>query len=327
VLFCANSWFLNHPGRGSKPLWIDDLRRNSFACNSLTLVCPAILLNLKFLRPRYPRGGGGYLAITLFLASCVHAPAQATDETLAQALHGTQASAVVLDARTGTVLASAGALRRGAPGSTLKPLLLQYALEHSIVRPETEVYCRRNLHIGGRALPCTHPANQPVFTAESALAESCNTWFAEMARRYSGPELEAALQLTHLPHASMSAATVEQRQLAVLGLNGVTASPLELARAYRELLDHLPPNGPVARGLKESVDYGMANPAAVSGVPILGKTGTASDPGEAWTHGWFAGAIPGRFVLVVYVPHGDGGTAARLAQAFFRTAAQEGKTR
>jgi cell division protein FtsI/penicillin-binding protein 2 len=83
----------------------------------------------------------------------------------------------------------------------------------------------------------------------------------------------------------------------------------------------------VARGLEDSVKFGMADPAAVPGVRILGKTGTASDPGEAWTHGWFAGAIPGRFVLVVYVPHGDGGTAARLAQRFFAAIASEGQAR
>jgi cell division protein FtsI/penicillin-binding protein 2 len=270
------------------------------------------------------------LAATLLLANPIFADSQAAAlpiaDVLAQALRGTQASAVVLDPRTGAVIALIGAPRRGEPGSTLKPVLLEYALEHGIVRPETEVYCRRNLHIAGRALPCTHPANMPVFTAESALAESCNTWFAEMARRFSGPQLEAALQASHLPHASLSASDVAQRQLAVLGLSGVTASPLELARAYRDLLAHLPPDGPVARGLRESVDYGMANPAAVSGVAILGKTGTAGDPGQAWTHGWFAGALPGRVIVVIYVPHGDGGTAARLAQRFFRTVANQEKS-
>jgi cell division protein FtsI/penicillin-binding protein 2 len=266
----------------------------------------------------------GLLGTTVLLASCVHGRASPVAEALSQALRGTQASAVVLDSQTGAVLAAVGESRRGAPGSVIKPLLLAYALEHDIVRPEMEVYCHRNLHIGGRALPCTHPADLPVFTAESALAESCNTWFAEMARRFSGPELKAALREAHLPHAAMDAANVERRQLAVLGLDGVTASPLELARAYRDLIERMPAAGPVARGLAESVDYGMANPAAVTGVTILGKTGTASDPGQAWTHGWFAGAIPRRFVIVVYVPHGDGGTAARLAQRFFQMVAGEG---
>jgi cell division protein FtsI/penicillin-binding protein 2 len=274
------------------------------------------------------------------------ARAMPVGEALGQALRQTQASAVVLDWTTGRVLATAGARGRGdiesglgssapesglgsglesAVGSAVKPLLLEYALEHGIVSAQTEVYCRRNLHVGARALPCTHPADDPVFTAERALAESCNTWFAAMARRFTGPELEAALREAGLPHAAMNAADAEKRQLAVLGLAGVTASPLELARAYAGLLRRAPPDGPVMRGLEDSVKFGMADAAAVKGVRILGKTGTASDGGEAWTHGWFAGAIPGRLVLVVYVPHGDGGTAARLAQRFFQAVATEGK--
>lgn len=267
------------------------------------------------------------LVAAVFFAGCVPARAVPVADALLQALRGTQASAVVLDLRTGAVLASAGEPRRGAPGSAIKPLLLEYALEHNIVRAETQVYCRRNLHVGGRALPCTHPVDHPVFTAERALAESCNTWFAEMARRFSGPELEAALQATHLPHKPIGAANVEQRQLAVLGLRGVSASLLELARAYRDLLERAPPTGPVVRGLEDSVNFGMANPAAVSGVAILGKTGTASEAGEAWTHGWFAGAMPGRLLIVVYVPYGDGGTAARLAQRFFQAVSSEGQPR
>jgi cell division protein FtsI/penicillin-binding protein 2 len=268
-----------------------------------------------------------WMSLAALSCACVSASASSAGDSLALALRQTQASGVVVDMKTGMVIASEGMSRRGAPGSTIKPLLLEYALEHSIVRPETEVYCHRNLHVGGRALPCTHPADHPVFIAESALAESCNTWFAEMARRFSGTELEAALQATFLPHKTMAGANVEQRQLAVLGLDGVSTSPIELARAYRDLLQRAPRTGPVVRGLEGSVNYGMANPAAISGVTILGKTGTASNAGEPWTHGWFAGAMPGRFVVVVYVPHGDGGTAARLAQTFFRAMSGEGKSR
>jgi cell division protein FtsI/penicillin-binding protein 2 len=270
------------------------------------------------------------VALLMAAALCVEGcPGQAAsvDTALSRALRGTQATAVVLDAQTGTVLASSGVSRHGLPGSTIKPLLLEYALEHGIVRPETEVYCRRNLHIGNRSLPCTHPADHPVFTAESALAASCNTWFAAMGRRFTGAALEAALSEAHLVHSSFVTATTEQRQLAVLGLAGGTVTPLELGRAYRDLLQRLPANGPVASGLRDSVSYGMASAANVAGMNIVGKTGTASDPGEAWTHGWFAGAIPGRLILVVYVPHGDGGTAATLAQKFFQATAAEGHAR
>ncbi len=236
-------------------------------------------------------------------------------KALAEALRGTRASGVVLDLKTGAVLASIGPDRRGAPGSVLKPLWLAYALEHAIVRPETAVYCRRNLRIGGRALPCTHPADQTVFTAETALAESCNAWFAELGRRYTNAQLEAAMQAANVSHVSLKEATAEQRELAVLGLYGTSVSSLELARAYRELLQGAPPDGPVMRGLRGSVRYGMANPAGVLGQDILGKTGTASNPGESWTH-----------VVVISVPHGDGGTAARLARTYFVAVTAEGKS-
>jgi cell division protein FtsI/penicillin-binding protein 2 len=256
------------------------------------------------------------LSLLIFLASSLHAQQFPLADALLRTLNGTQASAVVLDQATGAVLAQVGKQRSTLPGSAIKPLLLEYALEHGVVRADTEVYCRRNLKIAGRALPCTHPADHPVFTAERALAESCNLWFAEMGRRFTGEELDAALRQLDLPHQQITNAHLEQRQLAVLGLWGVTASPLQLARAYREMLAHTTADGVVQRGLLGSVSYGMAHPAAVSGIAILGKTGTASDPGEAWTHGWFAGAIPNRLVVVVYVPHGDGGTAAELARRF-----------
>jgi cell division protein FtsI/penicillin-binding protein 2 len=260
------------------------------------------------------------MAVALLCTGRLAAQTPAVAAALNAALKGTQASGVALDTRSGNLLASVGREHTATPGSVIKPLLLEYALEHGIVRPETQVYCRRNLRIGDRALPCTHPADQTVFTAETALAESCNTWFAEMARRFTGQQLEAALRAAYVTHQPMDEATVEQRQLAVLGLWGVTTSTMQLAQSYRLLLRNLPPAGPVALGLHDSVVYGMANPAAVpgaEGVDIVGKTGTASNPGEAWTHGWFVGALAGRLVVAIYVQHGDGGTAARLARRFF----------
>lgn len=239
---------------------------------------------------------------------------------LAEALHGTQASAVVLDWKTGTVLAAVGTEPRAMPGSVVKPLLLEYALDHGVVRPETTVYCRRSLHVAGRNLACTHPATQPMLDAESALAESCNTWFAEMARRMTDAQLDDALRSAHVQHDATGTADADGRVLAVLGLQGVSTTPEELAQSYRELLLHAPADGVVVRGLEGSVEYGMANSARVPGLTVLGKTGTASDEGQAWTHGWFAGALPKKLVVVIYVPHGDGGTAAELAATFLREA-------
>jgi len=260
--------------------------------------------------------------LVILLLSAARLWSETATVALHHALAHTQASAVVLDAVSGKILAQEGIPRRGTPGSTMKPFVLDYALQHELVQPQTQVYCRRDLHIAGRSVPCTHPADEPVFDAENALAESCNTWFAALAQRMPAGDVEQAVAATALPHENLRGASMDQRQLAVLGLWGSTASPLELARAYRALLQRMPHDGVVERGLQASVDRGMANPAATTGLTILGKTGTARNPGESWTHGWFAGSVPGRWIVAIYIPKGDGGTAARLARRFFEEMAR-----
>jgi cell division protein FtsI/penicillin-binding protein 2 len=255
--------------------------------------------------------------VALLLSRSTPAFASTTTTALPQALHGSQAAGVVLDLKTGAVTARVGSEVRSTPGSTIKPLLLEYALEHGIITSGAQVLCDRHLRIAGRTVDCTHPADRNVFNAESALAESCNRYFAELGRRFTGPQLEQALREARIEHHAVTNASAEDRELTTLGLQNVTATPMELAQTYRELMLRLPAGGPVERGLKESIDYGMAHPAAVEGMTILGKTGTAKNPGESWTHGWFAGVLPGRMVVVIFVPHGDGGTAASLARQFF----------
>ena len=152
-------------------------------------------------------------SLLILLASSLHAQQFPLADALLRALNGTQASGVVLDQATGAVLAQAGKQRSALLGSAIKPLLLEYALEHGVVRADTEVYCRRNLNIAGHALPCTHPADQPVFTAERALAESCNTWFAEMGRRFSEEELDAALRQSDLPHKPMIGGSLDRKSV------------------------------------------------------------------------------------------------------------------
>ena len=261
----------------------------------------------------------------VFLLACVPLLRSETpDRILTETLANSQSSAVVLDWTTGRTLAKYGPDVRSSPGSTLKPLLLQFALDHKIVSSGTVVYCRRNLRIAGRPLPCSHPSDEPALDAEEALAESCNTWFAEMGKRFTGSELDAALTEDHLPHVSMQSATVEQRELAVLGLYGTDVSPAEMAGAYRQLLVHASQDGVVVRGLKDSVDYGMADQARVPGVVVLGKTGTANNAGGARSHGWFVGAVPGKIVLAIYVPRGSGADAASLAAKFLSADAGAG---
>jgi len=117
--------------------------------------------------------------------------------------------------------------------------------------------------------------------------------------------------------------TREQKELLVLGVAGVTVSPAQIAAAYRKLaleLNHAPALDTVREGLKDSVSYGMAHNAALPGIEIAGKTGTAGDTANGPSHGWFAGISDlghHEVVIVIYLPHGNGADAARLAQHFF----------
>jgi cell division protein FtsI/penicillin-binding protein 2 len=255
--------------------------------------------------------------------------------SLDAALSETNAVGVVLDRRDGHIMAVVREADAGrmasAPGSTLKPLFLAAALHDGRVHPETTVVCRGDLRIAGRDLACTHPRERNVFDAEQALAYSCNTWFANLARRFSPEEATAVLRTaglgsrTGLLHDESAGflnkpAGEANVQLLVLGIDGVTTTPLQLATAYLRLARRLDAEPLVRRGLEGSVTYGMAHNAATAGITIAGKTGTASNPGEAWTHGWFAGiASRGakQIVLVIYLPHGNGSDAAALAHRFF----------
>jgi stage II sporulation protein D len=260
----------------------------------------------------------------------------ATQEALRSALNHTAAVAVVLDLRSGRLLASqhsqeAATLAR-SPGSTLKPFFLASAIEEHRIDAAATVACRRTLHIGKRDLACTHPAAIGAFDASQALAYSCNTYFAALATRLTPEQAVQILRgygfaerprlfALESPGSVRFPQSEDQLQLLVLGVEGVTVTPAQLAVAYRRLAAGFLSAPAVKRGLEGSVSYGMAHNAAVPGIVIAGKTGTASDPGEAWTHGWFGGiASHGdkEIVLVIYLPRGNGGDAAGLAQQFLR---------
>jgi cell division protein FtsI/penicillin-binding protein 2 len=252
------------------------------------------------------------------------------------ALAGTPATALVLDVSNGSLLASEGpqdaAQVHSAPGSILKPFFLAGALESGVVQPQATVLCHRNLRILGHNLSCSHPQTNVAFNAEEALAYSCNTYFADLASRLSGEQAVAVLREYGLGQSSSSSSessahlrphtTREDTQLLVLGLAGIRVSPAETAVAFRKLalrFDNSSVLAPVEHGMLNSVRYGAAHKAEVPNLKIAGKTGTASDPGQTWTHGWFAG-IAGegstRIVVVVYLPHGNGADAATIARRF-----------
>jgi peptidoglycan glycosyltransferase len=79
----------------------------------------------------------------------------------------------------------------------------------------------------------------------------------------------------------------------------------------------------VAGYMQEAVRNGTASGAAVSGVKICGKTGSAQIDGQTDTNAWFIGFIDDPhypFALCVVVENGGGGgaVAAPIAGKLFR---------
>jgi cell division protein FtsI/penicillin-binding protein 2 len=246
------------------------------------------------------------------------------------------ARVLVLDIGSGHLLASAhlaeASRMPATPGSTLKPLILYFALAAGRWDAGRRVSCSRQLHLGNHRLNCSHPGMEPM-DAGQALTWSCNSYFAELAGRLAPGELRQALGARGLlaatglaPQESVAAfrepRTRQEVQLAALGVEGIRVTLPELAEAYRSLALELAAHPEttaartVAGGLADSASFGMAGAASLGGVPVAGKTGTAGAESGGATHGWFVGLAPAqspRVVVAVYLPAGRGADAAQVA--------------
>jgi len=153
------------------------------------------------------------------------------------------ARVLVLEIGSGHLLASAHLAEASrtvaTPGSTLKPLILYFALAAGHWDPERRVTCSRQMYIDSHQLNCSHPVVDPM-NAQQALTWSCNSYFAELAGTLSPWELRQALSergllaATGLTRQEEMAAfreprTREQVQLAALGVEGIGVTLPELA--------------------------------------------------------------------------------------------------
>lgn len=252
------------------------------------------------------------------------------------AISAPDARILVIDIASGRLIASThlsdAARTLAAPGSTLKPLVLYSLIAAGRWNPDRRVACTRKLRIAGRALNCSHPPAGPM-DARLALTWSCNTYFAGVADSFAPSELRSLLAPTGLlsqtglapneaPAVFRDSQSPDAARLAVLGVDGILVTPLDLAFAYRWLALQLAAHSGskaaqvVSAGLADSASFGMAGAASLGGVPIAGKTGTASPAAGTQTHGWFVGLAPSdhpSVVIAVYVPAGHGADAARVA--------------
>jgi len=153
---------------------------------------------------------------------------------------GQSGAAVVVEVDSGRLLASyrleVAAQTLASPGSTLKPFTLAALLEGGKVAPETALVCRRRVRIGGQSLDCTHVQTVEPIDPVTALAYSCNYFFAHQARRLDVRELAEALRRAGLASPSglaegeatgavRVATNEEEKQLEAMGHSGVETTP------------------------------------------------------------------------------------------------------
>ena len=279
------------------------------------------------------------LAFILVIGSTVQAADLKSE--LARIMGGRSGAAVVVDVASGRVLAAynpdVAARRLAKPGSAFKPFTLLALLQSGKLSTTESLVCRRTLHVGSHDLSCSHPQTGPL-QAVSALAYSCNDFFATFGLRLSTADLEAAF--TKAGFASPSgfahieatgsirrAQNDEERQLQAVGEGDMKVTPLEMLAAYRTLAlrrtaaDSSAAESTVFQGLEEATNYGMARLASVPDMKVAGKTGTPRTDEGAWTNGWFAGYGPAdkpEIAVVVFLERGTGPSdAAPLAGEIF----------
>ena len=215
-------------------------------------------------------------------------------DSLFEGAHG---GAVLLDRKTRRVIASRLPELSAAPGSTLKPLVLQTLLERGRLRAGETFPCSGDLRIEGRSFACTHPPAATAMTVRTAIAYSCNCFVAHCATRL--PDLTHELDIWGLE------AHRAPLELQALGEEGVTATPASLAAAYTRLAARAA--DAVKAGMADAVEYGTAQRAQVAGLAIAGKTGSAHHAA------WFAGFTDSVTIAVLVQGRSGGADAAPVA--------------
>lgn len=307
-------------------------------------------------------------------------------------LDGSKGAVIVLDAETGGILAmvsrpsydpstvtddwqslmesqNSPLLNRTVqglypPGSTMKVLIADAALDEKITDTNEVFECDGKLKIGNSFIKESHDAVHGKVDLKEALTHSCNITFGTLAMRLKGDGLKDAFDRfgftkaldgqivdsrPHLPDfGSIGDGDIAQTGI---GQGELLVSPLRmamLASAYINggnvmkpyLVDEvISPKGTVlfkenqekwlsvtssqrasviSSFMENVVENGTGGAAAVSGVKVAGKTGTAENSsGE--DHGWFIGTadVNGRkiaFAIIVENSGGGGTVAAPIAR-------------
>jgi penicillin-binding protein 2 len=265
------------------------------------------------------------------------------------------------------------------PGSVVKPLVALALVDNKVLNPSAEFRCQGYWEDPDR-LRCQifkqHGIGHNDITLADALAQSCNVYFFHhVARLGSEPMADWLAQWgfgqrtgIELPDEAAGTApdaatlaNLGQRQLAAIGQGKLTATPLQIARAFAALANGgnlLAPKlvrpdvdqtnsrsalgresevsseasiefsqqarAAVEEGLRRSVNDPMGTAyesARVTWATLAGKTGTA-ETGSAGDHSWFAGYLPAEAPRFVVVVAIEHGGSSALAAALARNVLQ-----
>ena len=264
-------------------------------------------------------------------------------------MRGTGGATIVSDPRTGRVLAAWNRRvifqKSFPPGSTAKLVSSAMALENNLIAADEKLNCRRVPPLLGEAYHCSHPDAIEPLTMTTALANSCNYFFVALSARLDAATLQRGYAMFGFgtsgtpgerPALRISSETAAKAR-AALGEKPVFVTPAELLMAYSAVATRgtvyrlqrgktkpasvlrtvrLKPSTwqTLAAGLEECVRSGTCQAAAVPGIRVAGKTGTAGvSDGSGFTHAWFAGYAPADSPDVAIVVFLNRGTGARDA--------------
>lgn len=218
------------------------------------------------------------------------------------------------------------------PGSLMK-LVTALALYPDRARVVT---CNNRHDVGGRTFTCGVEGGHGVVDLRAAIVRSCCGWFQAVGRNLRPGVLLATARgvgwgrpspfPAGVPARLRTPVTAREMAEAEVGEGRCVAiTPWDAITLVVSLHDATDDAGRfVFKAMREVVTSGTGQGAALSGVDVRGKTGTAEWVGDGGrrdapprTHGWFAGTA-GRLAFVVFLQNGTGHDAAAIAGRLLR---------
>lgn len=198
-----------------------------------------------------------------------------------------------------------------AAGSIAKIATFVAAIDAGVLTPGTRLTCTRSLKLrDGRDAACAHAPFATPIDPVTALAESCNTFAATLARRMPRARLSAAQVALGLPAIDPSDDVVA----AAIGLGRARVSPRRLLDVLRRGIDG---DTLVRDGLARAADSGTASAFTRAGLEAFAKTSTSTMTGGR-SLGLVVALVPRTAPsrgIVVMLPGGTGRDAAQVAAA------------